>query len=233
MKAGKTLEMDAPPGTGASLASAGGDAGRLPLAADPATFAAALADVARQGFAQLPLLADAERRLLLAACAPLSYRLARPLVGAAGREVRQDFELTMAIPRPHPIRDLAASLDSTVNAGAALLDETPLPGGIVFNDLIVQRYPAGSQGITPHRDHIRYSGLVVLVTLVGRARFYVCAERDGSGAVEIPALPGGAILLAAPGFAGGKTRPFHFLDQVSEARVSLGIRQDTRPGEPT
>ncbi len=215
------------------LETAGGLAERMPLIADAAAFAPALERVAACGYADLPLLADAPCRDLLESCQGLNYRLARPLVGSAGREVRQDFDLTFDIPKPHPIRDLAAALGRVVGAAAELLDPTPLPAGIVFNDLIVQRYPKDSQGITPHRDHLRYTGLVILVTLVGKAGLYVCADRSGADAVEIPAPPGGAVLLAAPGFAGGRARPFHFLDRVLEPRISLGIRQDTRPGEPT
>lgn len=215
------------------LKPAGGLAERMTLVSDVTAFAQALRQVAALGYADLPLLDQAACRLLLEGCAGLNYRLARPLVGGAGREVRQDFDLTFDIPQSHPIRDLAAALDRVVAAAADLVDPSPLPDGVVFNDLIVQRYPKGSQGITPHRDHLRYTGLVVLVTLVGKARFYVCADRSGNDAVEIPAPPGGAVLLAAPGLAGGRARPFHFLDQVTEPRVSLGIRQDTRPGEPT
>ncbi len=215
-----------------ALEPAGGEAARIPLLADAQRFAVALSQVAALGYACLPILAEAECRALLAGCEALSYSLARPLVGAAGREVRQDFDLTMEIPKPNPIRDLAASLDVAVAAASGLLDPNPLPDGVVFNDLIVQRYPKGSQGITPHRDHLRYTGLVVLVTLVGKVPFCVCADRSGGDPVEIAAPPGGAVLLAAPGFAGGRTRPFHFLRPVTEPRVSLGIRQDSRPGEP-
>ncbi|MEQ8655182.1 MAG: hypothetical protein RIC87_22155 [Kiloniellales bacterium] len=215
------------------LEAAGGSAARMPLIADSAAFAEGLEKVKARGFADLPLLAAAECAQILKGCEDLPYRRARPLVGSAGREVHQDFDLTFEIPRPHPICDLAASLDRVVCAAADMLDPSPLPEGIVFNDLIVQRYPAGSQGITPHRDHLRYTGLVILVTLTGRAGFYVCADRSGADAVEIPAPPGGAILLAAPGFADGSVRPFHFLDRVSAPRISLGFRQDTRPGEPT
>jgi len=204
----------------------------MPLLPNGKAFAAALSAVAARGFAALPLLDDLACSRLLASCGGLSYRLARPLAGAAGREVRQDFDLTMTIPRPHPIRDLAAALDCLALDAARRLDPDPLPGGIVFNDLIVQRYRKGSLGIAPHRDHLRYSGLVVLVPLAGAARFFTCADRSGAGAEEIPAPPGTAILLSAPGFAGRGSRPFHFLDRVTQPRVSLGIRQDTRPGEP-
>ncbi len=209
-------------------------AGRaMTLVSGRAQWVEALAAVAAQGHAHLPLLEAEDCRLLLASCDSLPYRIARPLVGPEGRRVRQDFELTMDIPEPHSIRELAAALGDAVTAAAAVIQPNPLPDGIDFNDLIVQRYPKGSLGITPHRDHLRYTGLVILVTLVGNARFYICADRSGRDPVEIPAAPGGAILLAAPGFAGGKERPFHFLDSVTLPRVSLGIRHDTRPGEPT
>ncbi|GAB5469531.1 MAG: hypothetical protein Kilf2KO_25610 [Rhodospirillales bacterium] len=217
-------------------AGEGSAAARAPaqeLLAGEADWIAALKAVGAHGHARLALLDSDACMALLESCEGLSYRLARPLVGASGREVRQDFDLTMEIPAPHPIRTLAASLSAAVSAAASRLAPNPLPQGIDFNDLIVQRYPRGSLGITPHRDHLRYDGLVILITLAGAARFFVCEDRAGNGAVEIPAPPGGAILLTAPGFAGGKARPFHFLDRVSQPRVSLGIRHDTRPGEPT
>ncbi|MEO1193542.1 MAG: hypothetical protein AAFY02_17405 [Pseudomonadota bacterium] len=204
----------------------------FPLCPEETEWDAALAAVARKGHAGLPLLNQTACDRLLASTEDLTYRQARPLVGGSGREVRQDFDLTMAIPDPHPIRDLAAALSQAISCAAARLDPSPLPAGVAFNDLIVQRYPQGSQGITPHRDHLRYQGIVVLVTLEGAARFFVCDDRSGANPVEILAPAGGAILLTAPGFADKPDRPFHFLAEVTKPRVSLGIRYDTRPGEP-
>ncbi len=166
-------------------------------------------------------------------CAALDYRAARPLVGTAGREVRQDFELTMAIPPVHPLRDLAAELAELTLAGLARLTPNPLPQGLVYNDLIVQRYAAGSAGITSHRDHIRYVGLVALVTLAGDARFFLCDDRAGSNPREFGMAAGGVTLMRAPGFAGSATRPFHYVSDIRQPRLSLGLRHDTRPGEPT
>lgn len=205
----------------------------LALLPDTAAWRLALRTVMACGHAHLPLLPPSATAVLLESCSGLRYRAARPLVGAAGREVSQDFDLTMEIPEGHAIRDLAARLDAAVKAAAAGLEPDPLPAGFRFNDLIVQRYPEGSRGISPHRDHLRYSGLVVLITLCGAAPFHVCDDRSGAGAKELAMPPGGAVLLAAPGFAGGRSRPFHFLGAVTQPRISLGIRHDTRPGEPT
>lgn len=201
--------------------------------AGPADLAAALDETRRGDGAFLPLLTKAATASLLASTDGLSYRPARSLVGAAGQEVRQDFELTMMIPDPHPIRDLAVALTALTQQALALLEPNPLPQGIDFNDLIVQRYAAGSAGITAHRDHVRYVGLVAIFTLTGESDFYLCDDRAGANKRAIPVRPGGVTFMRAPGFDGSKARPFHLLENIRSNRVSLGLRHDTRPGEPT
>lgn len=208
------------------------------LQATPADFAAALAATGREDAASLPLLDPSGVAALLASTRSLDYRAARPLVGGEGREVRQDFELTMEIPEGHPVRGLADALTALANAARALLPEDPLPaavlpGGLRFNDLIVQRYGPGSAGITPHRDHLRYVGLVVLVTLAGEADLVLLSDRQGSDPRRFPMAPGVATLMRAPGFGGSPERPFHRVTDLREPRVSIGLRHDTRPGEPT
>ena len=100
-----------------------------------------------------------------------------------------------------------------------------------LNDIAVQRYAAGSAGISPHRDHLRYRRLVVLLSLSGRARLFVCDDREGRGAEEVSIAPGRLLLMRAPGFAGSDARPFHFLSDVTAARYGLGLRHD-RTKEP-
>lgn len=199
----------------------------LPSASE---LAAAITRTAREDAASLPLLTDQLTEAMLRACAGLSYRAARPLVGAAGQEVRQDFELSVDIGAAGPLRELAAALTRLTGAARVLLPDDPVPEGLVFNDLIVQRYAGGSAGITPHRDHVRYRGLVVLVTLLGRSELLLCDDRAGGNARAFPMAPGVATLMAAPGFAGENRRPFHCVAPLREPRVSLGLRYDTRPG---
>jgi len=205
----------------------------LELLPRPVEFAAALRAVARDDAASLPLLDSGAIAALLESCDGLAYRAARPLVGAAGQQVRQDFELTMTIPEGHPIRALAAGLTTLTNQALPTLAPDPLPGGLDYNDLIVQRYDAGSAGITPHRDHLRYVGLVALVTLAGTADLVLCDDRAGSNPRRFPMAPGMVTLMRAPGFGGRPERPFHAVTDLREPRVSLGLRHDTRPGEPT
>jgi alkylated DNA repair dioxygenase AlkB len=110
--------------------------------------------------------------------------------------------------------------------------DPPLAAAPSLNDLVVQRYAAGSRGITPHRDHVRYRNLVAIVTLAGQARFFVCRERSGTDAREVAIPPGSLLLMRAPGFAGRSDRPFHFLSDVTSTRVCVGIRHDVQADTP-
>ena len=53
-------------------------------------------------------------------------------------------------------------------------------------------------------------------------------ERSGRGAREVPCPPGDLLLMRAPGFAGRRDRPFHYLSDVTQARLTLGLRHDLR-----
>lgn len=198
---------------------------------DERALAAAIARLPEEDAVALQLLDESARLPLLEAARQLPYRPARPLVGEGARLVRQDFELSVTFPDGSPFHGLAAALEGLLRRALGRLSPRPL-AEIELNDLIVQHYQPGSAGITPHRDHVRYEGLVALVNLAGRASFCVCADRSGSGARELEDRPGVLLLMRAPGFAGRRDRPFHFLKDVSEERYSLGLRHDVRAGEP-
>jgi len=178
----------------------------------------------------VPLLDAAACAILAEDCAALPFRQARPLVGETGREVAQDFEICAAVPPDNPLWAFTADLEALLRAALAPIEPPLLARPLRLNDLVVQRYAAGSSGITPHRDHVRYEGLVAVVTLAGAARFYTCADRAGTAPRERPMPPGSLVLMRAPGFAGRTDRPFHALSDVTEARLSLGLRHDTRGG---
>jgi hypothetical protein len=198
------------------------------LAASPSQVAEAIAACASVGGSALRLLAAEECAALASAAKDLpSWRAARPVIGEGDRRVFQDFELTQQFPQDSPYRAVAAVIDGALAQGAARLEPNPLPEGFYINDMILQRYAPGSGGITPHRDHLRYRGLVVLLIVSGDGRFCLCDDRRGSGAREIPALPGDLLLMRAPGLAGASERPFHFLDRVTVERLSFGLRWDT------
>lgn len=156
------------------------------------------------------------------------WRPARPVVGEGANVVHQDFELTADLPKDGGFMALARALDRHFGAALARIDPPLLAEPFHINDLVLQRYPAGCAGITPHRDHIRYVGLVAIVVLAGAGRFQIAADRSGADAREIPAPPGHMTLMRAPGLFGRRDRPFHLLDDVTAERYSLGLRQDNR-----
>ncbi|MEM7221486.1 MAG: hypothetical protein AAF495_00815 [Pseudomonadota bacterium] len=192
----------------------------------PDALAEALDATALNDGAAVPLLGPEECAHFLNACDALTYRVATPKLGQPGREVFQDFELTVDFPEDSPLFDLAKALELWLEAALATMSDPPLAGPVPMNDLIVQRYHPGSRGITPHRDHITYRNLVILVSLSGRCRFFLCEDRSGAGRREIPMEAGSALLMRAPGFAGREDRPFHMLCDVTEHRVGLGYRHE-------
>ena len=195
------------------------------------TFAAAIDRLASEDALSLPFMDEALTAYLLAESEKMSYLPATPTLGGAERRVYQDFELTMTFQPDDPFSRFARALDRLSDAALALLDPNPCPG-MTHNDLILQRYQPGSGGITPHRDHIRYCGLVSLFLLTGHGDFYVCKDRDGADARSLPSPSGSLVLMRGAGFAGLKDRPFHTLRDIRSFRVSFGLRWDTRPGEP-
>jgi hypothetical protein len=175
----------------------------------------------------LPVLSEPLRAYLLEESAHLTYRPARPVVGRGDKAVFQDFELCMSFAEASPFRTFARALDRLTWAALAGREELLQPG-FTYNDLIVQRYEPGCAGITPHRDHIAYEGLVSLVILSGEADFLICADRAGTGEREIASPEGSLLLMRGAGFAGLRTRPFHLLRNVRTRRVSFGLRYDIR-----
>ena len=195
------------------------------LRASPGAMAAALDRVAREDAAVLPLLTAADCLPFIESGTDLSFRNAKPVIGEGERAVYQDFHICLTIPEPHPLWRLTQAVERLVADALAAMDTRPLEA-LPLNDLVLQRYPPGARGITPHRDHVRYVGLVVIVQLSGDGRFGLCADRSGAGARVLEARPGDGILMRAPGFGGVKHRPFHFLDGITVERYSLGMRCD-------
>jgi len=196
--------------------------------ASPATLAAALARLPEEDLVSLPLLDRAARQRLSAATAHLAFRQARPVVGQGERTVYQDFVICMDVPWHSLLWRFAAALERHINAALRLCASSLLAPRFHINDLAIQRYERGSRGITPHRDHLCYDGLVAVIPLSGAARFCLCADRRGRAAREVPSPPGSLLLMRAPGFAERHDRPFHFVADVTRRRLSLGLRHDNR-----
>ena len=204
----------------------GADCAGLPtLRAGPEAMAVALDQVAREDAAVVPLLTPAECQEFIDAGGDLAFRSAKPVIGEGERAVYQDFDICLSIPQVHRLWQLTQAVEGLIAAALGTMAEPPLET-LPLNDLVLQRYPPGARGITPHRDHVRYVGLVVIVQLSGDGRFGLCADRSGADVRVLEAGPGDGILMRAPGFGGAGHRPFHFLDGITVERNSLGMRCD-------
>lgn len=195
----------------------------------PADTAAVLARLPAEDAASLPLLTPAGCAPYVAAADALIYRPGMPIVGTGERAVYQDFEIAMDVPAGNLLTNLRHDIETLLNAALGLLDPPLLAAPLVLNDMVVQRYHAGSAGITPHRDHIRYTSLVAIAVLQGAGRYCISDDRAGTRPRAVPGNAGRLILMRAPGFAGRDDRPFHFLTDIGEPRISFGLRHDTHP----
>lgn len=178
------------------------------------------------GALAVPVLDDDFRLTLLETARAGRFRAARPLVGKGERLVRQRMEVCDHFPAESIFRALAEEFQKLWDGLLKDAPANPFEGRLVFNDLMLQRYSIGEVGITPHRDRTGYRNLVCLFILEGRGRFYVCDDRAGRGAREIPHDAGDVLLMRAPGFRGSIERPFHFVRDIRSPRYIFGLRQE-------
>jgi hypothetical protein len=176
-------------------------------------------------------LSDEGRHLLLDAARASRFRAARPLVGQGERRVCQRMEVCGHFADDSIFRTLGREFqklwDAWLTEGLAEGLASPFQGRLNFNDLMLQRYGVGEVGITPHRDRTAYRNLVCLFILEGQGRFYLCNDRQGRGAREIPHQAGDVVLMRAPGFQGSVARPFHFVRDIQSPRYVFGLRQES------
>jgi hypothetical protein len=203
-----------------------------PFESSPRDMAEALTRMAHEDAVSLPLLDLEGCRTLVEAARSLPFRRATPVIGEGDKAVYQDFDLCYSIPPGGPFHAVAAAVERLLAQALAMIRPPPLSAPPPLNDLIVQRYAAGCAGISPHRDHLRYEDLVIIVPLCGSARFFLCAARDGREPREIPAPPGAAVMMRAPGFGGSRARPFHTVSEIAAERLSFGLRHDVRDDPP-
>jgi len=178
----------------------------------------------------VPFFSPDEIALLIRQASRLPMRKAKPRVGSTGREVDQDFDICFPAPRQEALADLADLLETCVAEVERGASVPFLDGALKLNDLAVQHYPKNSKGIGIHRDALRYRRLVFIITPAGASGFYLCEDRDGSGATLLDDSPGMLTVLSAPGFRGREgeaSRPLHFVSDVTGGRLSIGLREDS------
>jgi hypothetical protein len=184
-----------------------------------------LSELASPGATSVPLLPENLRLELLEEAKKHTYEPEPEEVGSGDRLVRQQMATIEDFPQGSLFLQLRDAIQETFDEGLVKVGPYPFTSIFQFNDLSLQKYRAGSLGITPHRDGLKFINLICIVVVGGQGRFFVCSDRSGNDSLEIDAEPGRAIFLRAPGFMGGNDRPFHYLTEVTEERYSFGLRQ--------
>ncbi len=139
--------------------------------------------------------------------------------------VRQQVEICDAFPDYYPMAIAARKITAELSEAFSRLDPSPFATPFEPNDVVLQRYPAGSVGITPHHDGISRINLVCVLVVSGDGTFRLHDDRNGTNPREIFAPPGHLILMKAPGFRGTERGPFHSIANIVRGRLILGIRQ--------
>jgi hypothetical protein len=186
---------------------------------------AVLHELAAYEATSIALLREEFRQALLDEAGRYVYHAEPEVVGSADRIVRQQMGSKSDLPPGSLYLRLKDEIQRSLGEGLRQAAPYPFESLLRFNDLSLQKYAAGSIGITPHRDGLKYINLICIVVIGGQGRFFVCADRSGRAAREIEAEPGKAIFLRAPGFLGEDNRPFHMVREITETRYSFGLRQ--------
>lgn len=177
------------------------------------------------GATSVPFLNENLRTSLLKEAAGYAYKREEEIVGSGDRMVRQQVGSFEDFTDSSEFVRVRASFEDLVSSALATLASYPFATPFRLDSMILNKYEAGSLGITLHRDLARYINLIGILVIGGSGRFQVCRDRSGTDATEIMAPPGHAILMRAPGFPGAADRPFHCVSDIRESRYTLVLRQ--------
>ena len=153
------------------------------------------------------------------------YRKAKSVVG---NSVSQDFEVCFPAPKIGCIEILSNAIENLFIKSTKLIKNPPIQK-VQFNDIAIQKYLHYSSGISPHKDHKKYISVIIIVTLSGKSKFYLCQNRDGRNAQVVDDTPGNIVILPATGFKminNNFVRPIHFVSDITDGRLSIGLRQN-------
>ena len=186
-------------------------------------------DLRIQGGTSLPFLKDKFRQKLVEEAMKYPFKAAPEYVGTAG--VRQQLSSFFEFPEESLFFQLRDEFTNLLEDSFNQLENPLFKEKLNFNEMQLQKYEAGSIGITAHRDHIKYRNLIAIFYLEGSAKFYICEDINGKNTIELDAAPGNLILLRAPGFYDLLKRPYHFATDIVGERYLFSLRCDSTPGD--
>ena len=179
----------------------------------------------RKNYISLKFISNDFLLKLIKQVSTFEYRKAKPVVG---NSVSQDFEVCFPAPKIGCIEILSNAIENLFIKSTKLIKNPPIQK-VQFNDIAIQKYLPYSSGISPHKDHKKYISVIIIVTLSGKSKFYLCQNRDGRNAQVVDDTPGNIVILPATGFKminNNFVRPIHFVSDITDGRLSIGLRQN-------
>lgn len=173
----------------------------------------------------VPLLSESSQSQLQQEAEHHVYEPEVKVIGTGDRIVKTEYSSFAAFPKTSLYGELAQAFQTLLDQAVATLERYPFERPLQFNSMVLQRYDPGQLGITPHRDSLRAVNLICLFNISGQAKFYRCADRQGTNSIEVDSTPGHVIFLRAPGLMGLSDRPFHYVTDIQTTRYSFGLRQ--------
>ena len=140
-------------------------------------------------------------------------------------QVKQSFSATATFNSDSLFTEVADNLSGALEHWFIEDGVSPFVTPLAFTDLVVQRYPKGDTGISPHRDGKSFINLIAVLVLEGEGSFRFCEDRSGTNPRLIRNEPGDLIVMRGVGFCGTAHQPFHFVDNIRTRRTTFGMRQ--------
>lgn len=181
---------------------------------------------AATGFARIPrAVSPTDSTRLQKESAALYFEPLEPVIG----RVRQQGRYARV--RPHdPLLPALWTLARSVQDGVR---RSGVKGATRFmpNEAKYQWYEAADDGISAHRDQGFYRGVIVVLTLSGRASFTIHNLATEDIVEEWTTEPGEVCVLAGAGLGPRDRRPMHRVGPpIGSPRLSLTLRMKERRG---
>jgi hypothetical protein len=189
-------------------------------------------ELTEQGGAAFPLISRERCAALACTARQCTYEKQPTTAGKYG--VREELSSCTEFAEKSPFVTLAKEITDFINDKLSLADNKPFDEQPVhFNEISLQKYPKGSLGITPHRDHRCYTSLILVLIVQGKGDVFLCADREKTSSRKLPTEEGTLTILRAPGYFGSSLRPFHYVTNITEERIVFGMRHNDKKIRPS
>ena len=173
----------------------------------------------------VPYFNSIEISSLIKYCSQITFREANSITKTG---VAQDFSVCFPAPNIGAMRKCISHFNFMFSVSGI---QHYFSAPISFNDIVAQHYKKGSNGIGIHRDGLRYRDLILIICLSGRSELFTSDNRSGARTQLIDDTPGRLVMMSGPGFknlSDPKNRPMHGVRNITEGRLSLGLRCDCK-----